>query len=581
MWHSFRYIFLLAATLVLPIGLFGQVRFYTELESRDVVAGEAFQVGFSAENGQVSDFRPPDWNGLEVLQGPSRSMQSTFINGQMSSKTSFIFLVSAPKPGSYNLGAASVKVDGREMKTEAIRITAREGSRPKPGQAGDGTSYFIVASLDTNVAWVGQQVILEYKLYTRVEINSYDILKAPSFQGLYYRGLPQFQLNTQRETLDGVSYYTRVLRRIAVFPQQSGKVVIEPMVFQLGVVEQDKRSRSLFFSSRIRPVQLATDPLELTVQRLPEPVPGDFCGAVGALGMSVQWDKTRLSTDDAISLRLTLSGDSDPKQLVPPPLDPGPSFEAYPPNLVDEQTSETSGRALVTKVWEYVLVPRQPGQFRLPLRLSYFDPDSARYLDKSTDPWAITVVKGTGQALRDAERTAERPEQMHTPDLISAHHPHPRFWWASLWFWMLCAIPVTAGVVIGRIHFLREKEMRSSPEDRRYRKARKEAQMLLDEARRHLEADDRQGFYDAASKAFLGYAANRLKVSANSVRREDMRIHLRQAGIPEATIDGFIQYWDLLDAARYAPVANAFPLRELYDKAIRLVSELEATLEKI
>lgn len=569
------------AGLILPSILVAQPRFVVELDSREVVAGEAFQVRFTLENGQGTNFRPPDWNGLEVLQGPSRSIQSTFINGQMSSQASYIYLVSAPNPGNYQLGSAAIQVDGRTLSSGGIEIRAVKAKASLPGnQETSGEPYFITATLDTSEVFVGQQVTLEYKLYTKVEVNSFDILKAPSFQGLYIRGLPQFNVNTQRETLNGQVYSTRVLRRMALFPQQSGRIVIDPMLFQIGVVSRDQRERTFFFSARIRPVQLSSPTLELNVKSLPSPAPDNYCGAVGSFGFTTSWDKNRIAANDALSLKLNLSGDGDPKMLVAPELDLGENMEVFPPNLIAEDINETSGRALISKTWEYVIIPFQQGKYDLSFKLSYFDPDSNAYQTRTTRPWPLTVTAGTGFGKTDQNRSTSS-FQMHQPDLWSDHRTQKSLWWGDLAYWLLFSIPVTFGLIMGRIHFLHKKEAGSKPEDRRYKKARKEAQSRLEEARRSLDSGDAASFYKAVSSGFLGYTAHRLKVSPNNVRRDDMRSYLSAAGISDKVIEHFIQFWDQMDMAQYAPSTEQGELRSVYEKAVRLISELESTLEKI
>lgn len=566
---------------ILPSILIAQPRFIVELDSREVVAGEPFQVRFTLENGQGTNFRPPDWNGLEVIQGPSRSIQSTFINGQMSSQASYIYLVSAPKPGNYSLGSAAIEVDRRTLSSGGIEIRAVKAKASIPGnETNSGDPYFITATLDTSEVFVGQQVTLEYKLYTKVEVNSYETLKAPSFQGLYIRGLPQFNVNTQRETLNGQVYSTRVLRRLALFPQQSGQIVIDPMLFQIGVVSRDPLERTLFFSARIRPVQLSSPTLELNVKSLPSPTPENYCGAVGAFGLSTSWDKSRVAANDALSLKLNISGDGDPKMLVAPELDLGENMEVFPPNLISEDVNETSGRALISKTWEYVIIPSQQGKYNLSFNLSYFDPDSNAYLTRTTSSWPLTVTPGTGFGNTDQDRSLGA-YQMHPPDLWSDHQPKHSLWWNSLVFWILFSIPVTVGMIVARIHFLHKKEAGSKPEDRRYKKARKEAQSRLDEARKSLDSGDAASFYRAVSSGFLGYAAHRLKVSPNNVRRDDMRSYLSAAGISDKVIEHFIQFWDQMDMAQYAPSSDRGALRSVYEKAVLLISELESTLEKI
>jgi hypothetical protein len=556
-----------------------QPRFFLEISQREVVANEPFQVRFTLEGASGGQFRPPDWNGLEVLQGPNRSMQTTIINGQMSSQASYSFLISAPKPGRYEIGGASIEAGGQRLRSEPLKIEALAGRKPvDPGSLPD-EPYFIRATLDTAVAYTGQQVILEYKLYTTAEINSYDVLRAPSFEGVYYRELPLFQGRAVREEFGGVSYSTRVLRRLAIFPQQSGRISIEPMVFQLGVIERDKNQRSFFFSSRLKPVQLSSEALELRVVPHPEPVPENFSEGVGRFAVSTHWDKSRLSTREALTLTLTVSGDGDPKQLSAPALVFPEEFEQYPPRLLREETSETTGRLLVTKAWQYVLVPNRPGQYELGLEMAFLDPDSGRYVTKEIQPWKLAVSQGAGGAKVEEPRSDG--DALHPPDLYTQHKPVGKLYWASTGYWLLASLPLLVLFMVYWMRHLREKEAQESPEERNYRRASKEAQALLASARQEMLTDNPGPFYRAAAEAFLGYAAHRLRVSPNSVTRGAMRKYLVEKAVPQETIDSFIAFWDQLDAAQYAPGMQSTPMKEVYAKAIQLVSKLEAILEKV
>lgn len=555
-----------------------QSRFFTEIDSREVVANETFQVRFTVENGQPVNFRPPDWNGLDVVKGPSRSMHSTFINGQMSTQTSFIYLVSAPKPGKYSIGPATVEIDRRKWSTDPVSVSAKTPDKVALKSEDLGKPYFIAAVLDTNEAYIGQQILLEYKLFTRVEINSYDIIKAPDFQGAYYINLPILQRRARREVVNGIEYTSQLLRRVAVFPQQSGKLVIDPMYFQLGIVDREER-RSFFFSSRIRPVKVTAEAVELNVKRIPDPVPDNYAGVVGYLAMSTRWDRSRASVNDGISLKLTLSTDSDPKQVVAPDLDFGADFEVYPPNLISEETNQTSGRALVTKTWEYVLVPQNAGQYTLDFELAYYDPDSSGYQTISSSPWKVTIVPGAYTPGKKVDE--EEISKIHPPDLLSEHNPIKKLWWGNLGYWVLFTLPLLTGIIFMRLHSIKTREAGTPLLEKNYKKARSHAQSLMAQAKEAIKDEDPHRFYRSATEAFLGYAAHRLKVSPNNVTRQDMKNYLSNAGIQTETIDRFIGFWDRLDMAQYAPSMINISREEIYSQAVELMSELEAALEKV
>ena len=171
--------------------------------------------------------------------------------------------------------------------------------------------------------------------------------------------------------------------------------------------------------------------------------------------------------------------------------------------------------------------------------------------------------------------------EFHSPDLENSHRPLKSLWWGSLVYWMIFSIPIITGVIFFSIRKLRDKEARTAIIDRNYKKALEQAHRMMADAKKARDDKDHGRFYKSAAKAFLGYAAHRLKVSPNNVTRKDMKKYLSKAGTENAIIDKFIEFWDRLDTAQYAPLASEFSLEETYDQAIELMSELEATLEKV
>lgn len=89
-WHIFSWALCLLLTLP-TMRLAAQIEFVVEMDSREFAVNETFQIAFTVKNGQPVNFRPPDWNELDVIQGPSKSVHTSFVNGKMSSQVSYIY----------------------------------------------------------------------------------------------------------------------------------------------------------------------------------------------------------------------------------------------------------------------------------------------------------------------------------------------------------------------------------------------------------------------------------------------------------------------------------------------------------
>ena len=93
----------------------------------------------------------------------------------------------------------------------------------------------------------------------------------------------------------------------------------------------------LTFGAEIRRVPLRTEAITLLVKPLPPNAPASFSGGVGIFNMNSVINRTEVTTDDALTLRLTLTGDGDMKRVRPPQLNLGEAFEVYDPKVIAEE----------------------------------------------------------------------------------------------------------------------------------------------------------------------------------------------------------------------------------------------------
>src|SRR5690606_38270682 len=185
----------------------------------------------------------------------------------------------------------------------------------------------------------------------------YNISEEPDYKGFYAQELRRFDSRTQHEVINGKQVTTKVLRRLALFPQQTGTLTIPPARIQLAVIEDNSRT-GFFFSRNIKPIFVETDPVDIEVKELPSPAPPDFTGAVGHFEFQSSVNRRQATTDDAISITMIISGDGDLKRVQPPSLLLSDSFEVYPPKIIEESITENNGRLIGKKMIEYIVLPK-------------------------------------------------------------------------------------------------------------------------------------------------------------------------------------------------------------------------------
>lgn len=87
-----------------------------------ILLDNAFKIEFITENGEMNDFEPPALNDFDLLQGPSRSMSTSYINGQKSSKASYTYYLKAIKTGKFKVKAFNIIIDGKTYESNSKNI---------------------------------------------------------------------------------------------------------------------------------------------------------------------------------------------------------------------------------------------------------------------------------------------------------------------------------------------------------------------------------------------------------------------------------------------------------------------------
>ena len=350
-----KHIKILLFVLLIPLLGFGQEILLKVSTKSQVSIGEQFQVVFEL-NAEGERFKGPDFKDWRVLSGPMSSTSSSIqiINGQMnrSFTQSYTYIITATKEGEFSIGSAEVVVDGKTYKSQPLTVkvvrgsaTTSSGSNNQNKQQGlTDKDLFLRAIIDKNEVVTGEQVIVTYRIYTRVPVSSVSVTKLSAFPGFWTKDLlsDKDALQQTTETINGEEYTVADIRKMALFPQKNGKLTIEPMelecVAQVRTQTNRQRSRDPFesffndpfFNRGISNVQkhLVSESLSVEVKPLPgQGKPMNFSGAVGQFGISSSIDKTSLKTNDAITLSYTISGKGNVELAELPPLQFPPDFE--------------------------------------------------------------------------------------------------------------------------------------------------------------------------------------------------------------------------------------------------------------
>ncbi len=594
---------------------------FTAAVKNTVQVGEQFRLVYTV-NAQGRDFQGPSLEGFRILSGPNPSTNQSYqiINGQVAQSftMTYTYYLQATKEGSYIIPPATIDVNGKKYSSNTQKITVLKGNAPttqsNQGNQGNQRSgntsetgissedVFIKASIDNSNPYQGDQVIITYRIYTTIPISQINITKLSSFPGFWYNSLlsDSDQLKQHNETINGKQYVVADIRKIALYPQRSGEIKIEPM--ELNCTAQIKsqsnaRSRDPFFDSFFNDpffnrafknvdLNLKSNSVSLNVKPLPTlKRPANFSGAVGSYSISSSIDRTEVKANEPIVLKYTVNGKGNIELIDDLNITFPPDFESYDPKITNNISKSSSGIS-GSRTFEYLVIPRNAGTFEIkPVDFNYFDPEKNTYITLTTPAYKIKVAKGdtesngisySGVSQKDVQFIGSDIHHIKT-------HEFPltminTFFFGSNLFFILLIAPVLLFILL-IIIWKQNISRRSNLELMNKRKANRVASKNLKKAATYLKIDDSDNFYIEISRALWGYISNKISIAQSELSIETVKQRLSDRKISQQTSDEFIKVLDDTEYARFAPGNKTQRMQEIYTAAMNIITQIERELK--
>lgn len=587
-----------------------KVRFVAEAADV-VVSGDQVRLVFTVNSQDIKDFRAPSIKGFDVLMGPSRSQQSSIqiINGKRTSNssTAFTYIFLAGSPGTYTIPAASVEVNGEKVFSNAIsiKVLPQDQTSGNSGNNGGGSAsssrsqaagsrisandLFITATASKTTVHEQEAILLTYKVYTVVNLRQlYG--KMPDLKGFHTQEveLPQ-QKTFTLEHYKGRNYNTTVWSQYVLFPQQTGKLEIPSITFD-GVVAQQTVSDDpfdAFFNGggyvEVKK-KITTPKVVINVQPLPAK-PAGFSGAVGEFKLASSINATDVKTNDAVTIKLTLSGTGNMKLIGTPEVKFPQDFEIYDPKVTDDYKLTNSGLT-GTKTFEYLAIPRHAGNFTIPaVEFTYFDLKSNSYKTLKTEAYNLKVAKGQGNADQViSDFTNKESVKMLGKDIRfiklgdSSLRPKGDFFFGTVGYYLCYLIPLLLFVVFAVIY--RQKALENANVAKvKTKKANKVATRRMKLAGKLLAENKKNEFYDEVLKALWGYISDKLSIPVSQLSKDNIEAELTNYGVQEALIAEFIGVLNECEYARYAPGNENEAMDKVYSASVEVISKMENSIK--
>lgn len=585
-----------------------EASFTASVSKNKVAAGEQFQVSFSI-NTNASNFNPPDFNNFIIYSGPNQSSSMQIINGSMSQTISINYILAAKREGKYSIGAASIQVGNKLLNTKPIVIEVTKGNaQTQQGGANSNSksnngaypedvesNIFMRATVSKSKVYQGEQFLVTFKVYTRLNIVDNALSKAPSFNGFWSEEVPNptRQSELHAEVLDGIQYQVAEIKKTILIPQRSGTLTIDPLEMEV-VTRMKSKSRSnnfidQFFGGGYQDIKLSIASKQIKVEVMPLPEKGrpeNFNGAVGQLNIESSIKNNELKTDEGCNLTYTISGKGNLKLLEAFKLKLPADIETYDPKITDKINVSIDG-VKGSRTFDYLLIPRYAGNYTIPgLQFSYFDPQKGQYISLPSPEFLMKVAKGAGGDGMSVSRGVEKEDVRQLGNDIRFIKTNiPEFTqkqnalFGSSVFWVLLVIPVILYLVF-LIWFRKFKKENADEQGTKKRKANSTAQKQLKLANEFLQKNDYNAFFEEVFKAIYGYIGNKLGLSVAELNKEKIRSQLEAKNIDKAIVNQLLELLETCEFARFAPVKNEEKMKDAYNNSVELISVLENKLNK-
>lgn len=389
---------------------------------KQIIAGNAFQVQYIiSEPSALVDITAPQLDHLRLISGPNHYKGNSMVKGKMQPIENISFTVVALKEGLVRIKGVTVDFkNGEYEKTDDIIVnvspppkasfnalsTYTDLSLYSPSSKADPDrlirdNLFIKTEVSRRTCFLGEAIIATFKLYSRLQSTS-EVLNAPSLYGFSVMDILNVnEAHQSVETINGRIFNTSVLRKLQLYPAQTGTLVIDAMQLKNEIEFEDSVSGKKIKVEKL----LASNPVEISVKPLPAKETEGFAGAVGKFDIDARFQNSKITASQQGKLIVRITGKGNFLQFAAPTIAWPDKFDVFEPGVEDDinrNAVPTEG----TREYAFVFTTERSGSFEVPpISFSFFDPVSASYKRVASDSLKLEVVPALQQQVMGQEKT--------------------------------------------------------------------------------------------------------------------------------------------------------------------------------
>ena len=557
----------------------------------EVGTQQSFELSYALEGAGLRDFQAPSLSDFRIVGGPNQSQSIQFVNGSVSRSVTLSYILQPKRTGTFTIAPATATTDnGKTVRSGKATVRVIQGSStqaqrpsspfgnmppfgfppnmPQPAPSAPQTTttprVWLKAIVDQSKVYQGQQVTVTYRIFTNVDVLSYNLDNAASFTGFWVEEMTTPQ-NRQNTIINGENFTTVDLKKYALFAQRSGILTIDQIGGKAEVRIADPNAGFFGSFGQTETINLKSDTTTVQVLPLPQPQPPNFTGGVGSFSAQIQTDKQTLAANESFKLQLRVAGEGNTKLISQPNIEFPASFEHFDPQVTENVTN--AGDAIVgNKMFEYTIVPTETGNFEIPaIKFSYFDPKEQQY--KSIEQPAIQL-----QITPSATANTNENQLSEADSHLSLQSPTKPLLQYAL-YWLGWALPL-AFFAFRWIKSKLNPTIAPNPALVLQQQAAATALAQINKAQLALASNNTRLFYEQMQQTLRQYVSHKFGLSVGWAK-DDATKQLKTANVSDNNI---AQLWQLLDQCEnnaYLPNIAHTASDQLSTQAQQLLQDIE------
>lgn len=618
-------LFLLILFFILKGSAMAQAKFIATISPAIIGKDESAEFKLLVENAQQgATINAPVFKGFVVISGPYQESGMEEINGTIRRYVGYTYILKPTGKGNFTIASTTARVDGKILKSNSVSIKVTNATNgnssannspfssrslspfDEPASSVNYNDFilkkgeniqekinrniFIKATANKSTCFVGEPLVVTYKLYTRLKSES-NIIKSPSFSGFSVIDLVQPSGgNYNIETVNGREYNVYTLRKAQLYPLQSGADTMESLTIENNInfiKEAYLKSRSRqddFFGDalsdlvpteamQVEKATLQSKPVGILVKPLPATnQPASFNGAVGNFNLQAWVEKNNFTTDESGKLQLTIAGEGNFTLVNAPEIQWPAGIEVFESSLMD-----TLNRLAVpvsgSKTFSFPFTISKPGSYTLPsIEFSFFDPATVTYKIIQTQPILLTATNGTGKKLLTSANTDKPNTKEQFFETLFTNR------------WMII-VPVALLIITGLLIWLWRDRKKQFPKtkiivDDELAAVTEQSYIVADPLAVSTELIQDQAipakeFYAVLHKELSAFLSNELQLKAETFNKKSVEDKIYKAGKPVSLAFGINQLLGEIEWHLYTPYDTEINRHAIYEQAYTIVNSFK------